>query len=37
MGRSDLAWKECFKQAGLTLIYEQLQKGFPDGLYPVKM
>ncbi|TFK92092.1 DUF858-domain-containing protein [Polyporus arcularius HHB13444] len=35
--RSDLAWKECFANAGLKLIYEQTQGGFPEHLYPVKM
>ncbi|KAF7792966.1 hypothetical protein EIP86_004069 [Pleurotus ostreatoroseus] len=35
--RSDAAWKKTFVKAGLTLIYEQLQLGFPEGLYDVKM
>ncbi|KAH9946088.1 DUF858-domain-containing protein [Epithele typhae] len=35
--RSDLAWKECFAAAGLKMVYEQIQLGFPEGLYPVKM
>ncbi|KAI0636936.1 DUF858-domain-containing protein [Trametes polyzona] len=35
--RSDLAWKQAFAQAGLRLIHEQIQDGFPEGLYPVKM
>lgn len=35
--RSDLAWKQAFKAAGLSLIREQVQGGFPDGLYVVKM
>lgn len=35
--RSDLAWKKCFTDAGLNIIHEQVQKGFPEGLYPVKM
>ncbi len=35
--RSDLAWKECFANAGLKLIHEQTQGGFPEHLYPVKM
>lgn len=35
--RSDLAWKKGFADAGLKVIHEHVQKGFPDGLYPVKM
>ncbi|KAI0340104.1 DUF858-domain-containing protein [Trametopsis cervina] len=35
--RSDLAWKKAFAQAGLTVVYEQVQQGFPDGLFEVKM
>ncbi|KAI0933087.1 hypothetical protein AcV7_004666 [Taiwanofungus camphoratus] len=35
--RSDLAWKKVFKDAGLQLVHEQIQHGFPDGLYAVKM
>ncbi|GBE81944.1 DUF858-domain-containing protein [Sparassis latifolia] len=35
--RSDLAWKKCFSEAGLSLIHEQVQRGFPEGLYVVKM
>lgn len=35
--RSDLAWKKFFADAGLTLIKEQVQQGFPKELYPVKM
>ncbi|PIL24025.1 hypothetical protein GSI_13776 [Ganoderma sinense ZZ0214-1] len=35
--RSDLAWKKCFADAGLNVIHEQVQKGFPEGLYAVKM
>ncbi|KAI0093694.1 methyltransferase domain-containing protein [Irpex rosettiformis] len=35
--RSDLAWKKAFVRAGLTVVYEQVQKGFPVGLYEVKM
>ena len=34
--RSDLAWKKIFKDAGLTLIKEEVQHGLPEGLYPVK-
>ncbi|KAI1795849.1 AdoMet dependent proline di-methyltransferase-domain-containing protein [Ganoderma leucocontextum] len=35
--RSDLAWKKCFANASLKVIREQIQNGFPEGLYPVKM
>ncbi|KAG6334832.1 hypothetical protein ID866_4254 [Astraeus odoratus] len=35
--RSDLAFKEIFKAAGLKLVREKVQRGFPHGLYPVKM
>ncbi|TCD64652.1 hypothetical protein EIP91_003812 [Steccherinum ochraceum] len=35
--RSDLAWKKAFEDAGLTLLYEQTQLGFPVGLFEVKM
>ncbi|GJE87164.1 AdoMet dependent proline di-methyltransferase-domain-containing protein [Phanerochaete sordida] len=35
--RSDMAWKAAFATAGLTLVYEQVQRGFPEGLYEVKM
>jgi len=35
--RSDLAWKEAFKEAGLTLVKEQIQRGLPEELYKVKM
>ncbi|KAL5511207.1 hypothetical protein ACEPAH_4422 [Sanghuangporus vaninii] len=34
--RSDLAWKRVFSSAGLRIMKEELQKGFPEGLYPVK-
>ena len=37
LGRSDLAWRKGFADAGLKVIHEQVQKGFPEGLYPVKM
>ena len=37
LDRSDAAWKKTFVKAGLTLIHEQLQRGFPEGLYDVKM
>ncbi|EJF65889.1 hypothetical protein DICSQDRAFT_49323 [Dichomitus squalens LYAD-421 SS1] len=35
--RSDLAWKKCFADAGLKVVDERIQRGFPEGLYPVKM
>ncbi|KAI8998608.1 AdoMet dependent proline di-methyltransferase-domain-containing protein [Trametes punicea] len=35
--RSDLAWKEAFANAGLRVVHEQVQEGFPEGLYTVKM
>ncbi|KIK08310.1 hypothetical protein K443DRAFT_85765 [Laccaria amethystina LaAM-08-1] len=35
--RSDLAWKDIFKQAGLKLVREKVQEGLPEGLYVVKM
>ncbi|KAG6845326.1 hypothetical protein H0H87_010783 [Tephrocybe sp. NHM501043] len=35
--RSDMAWKNIFKQAGLELLMEKIQDGLPDGLYVVKM
>lgn len=35
--RSDKAWKYAFKQAGLTLFREELQTGFPEELFDVKM
>ncbi|KAI0780896.1 DUF858-domain-containing protein [Trametes elegans] len=34
--RSDLAWKQAFTEAGLTVIHEEIQRGFPEGLYAVK-
>ena len=35
--RSDLAWKELFKRAGLKLIREKVQEGLPVELFVVKM
>jgi len=35
--RSDAAWKDSFKQAGLRLVREEVQHGLPEGLYEVKM
>ncbi|KAF9582256.1 hypothetical protein BGW38_000444 [Lunasporangiospora selenospora] len=37
MTRSDLVLKEIFKKSGLKLLREELQKGFPSGLFAVKM
>ncbi|TFK76376.1 hypothetical protein BDN72DRAFT_756091 [Pluteus cervinus] len=37
LSTSDLAWKELFKEAGLTLVDQQTQEGLPEGLYEVKM
>jgi protein N-terminal methyltransferase len=35
--RSDSLFKEIFEAAGLVLIKEQKQIGFPAGLYEVKL
>ncbi|KAH7914682.1 alpha-N-methyltransferase NTM1 [Hygrophoropsis aurantiaca] len=35
--RSDKAFKKLFKDAGLSVVREQIQHGLPEGLYPVKM
>lgn len=35
--RSDRTFKRIFSEAGLTLILERVQKGFPAGLFEVKM
>jgi len=35
--RSDQKWLSIFREAGLTLIKEKVQLGFPDGLFTVKM
>ncbi|KAL4067964.1 alpha-N-methyltransferase NTM1 [Scleroderma yunnanense] len=35
--RSDLAFKKIFQDAGLKIIREKIQGGFPQGLYVVKM
>lgn len=35
--RSDLAFKNVFRDAGLKIIREKIQHGLPQGLYPVKM
>ncbi|KAI0736770.1 DUF858-domain-containing protein [Fomitopsis betulina] len=35
--RSDLAWKKAFAEAGLTIVRQQLQRGFPEGLYAVNI
>ena len=35
--RSDLHWKKVFREAGLSLLHEQVQYGLPKGLFTVKM
>ncbi|TFK54766.1 DUF858-domain-containing protein [Heliocybe sulcata] len=35
--RSDMAFKQVFRDAGLRVVHEQVQEGFPAGLYVVKM
>ncbi|KIJ16718.1 hypothetical protein PAXINDRAFT_168218 [Paxillus involutus ATCC 200175] len=35
--RSDLAYKKIFEDAGLHVVREKIQRGLPQGLYPVKM
>jgi protein N-terminal methyltransferase len=35
--RSDLAFKKIFQDAGLRLVKQQIQAGFPDEIYDVKM
>ncbi|KAH7889224.1 AdoMet dependent proline di-methyltransferase-domain-containing protein [Phlebopus sp. FC_14] len=35
--RSDMAFKEIFARAGLKIVKERIQRGLPEGLYPVKM
>ncbi|KAG1832002.1 alpha-N-methyltransferase NTM1 [Suillus variegatus] len=35
--RSDLAFRNIFRDAGLKIIEEKIQHGLPKGLYPVKM
>ncbi|KAG0038425.1 hypothetical protein BGZ82_000249 [Podila clonocystis] len=37
MTRSDQVWKEMFEKSGLKLLREDTQKGFPSGLFAVKM
>ncbi|OAQ32063.1 hypothetical protein K457DRAFT_135406 [Linnemannia elongata AG-77] len=37
MTRSDTVWKEMFVKSGLKLLREEVQKGFPSGLFAVKM
>ncbi|KAF9117502.1 hypothetical protein BGW39_002122 [Mortierella sp. 14UC] len=37
MTRSDVVWKDMFVKAGLKLLREEVQKGFPSGLFAVKM
>jgi len=35
--RSDLHWKKVFREAGLSLLREEVQYGLPRGLFRVKM
>ncbi|KAH9043097.1 AdoMet dependent proline di-methyltransferase-domain-containing protein [Lactarius pseudohatsudake] len=35
--RSDLHWKKIFREAGLSILREQVQLGLPKGLFTVKM
>jgi len=35
--RSDLYWKKIFREAGLSILREQVQYGLPKGLFTVKM
>ena len=35
--RPNEALKSLFEQAGLEVIKEEVQKGFPQGLFPVRM
>ncbi|EJD52925.1 DUF858-domain-containing protein [Auricularia subglabra TFB-10046 SS5] len=35
--RSNLAWIKQFTAAGLSVLRNELQLGFPEGLYPVRM
>ncbi len=35
--RSDLHWKKVFREAGLSILREQVQIGLPRGLFTVKM
>ncbi|KAG0305277.1 hypothetical protein BGZ98_004376 [Dissophora globulifera] len=37
MTRSDQVWKEMFVKSGLRLLKDDVQKGFPSGLFAVKM
>ncbi|KAF9927075.1 hypothetical protein FBU30_003499, partial [Linnemannia zychae] len=37
MTRSDAVWKEMFAKSGLKLLREEVQRGFPSGLFAVKM
>ena len=37
MTRTDAIFKGIFEKAGLTLLKEGLQQGFPASLYPVRM
>ncbi|KAG8988739.1 hypothetical protein FRB93_003981 [Tulasnella sp. JGI-2019a] len=35
--RSNSKWLEIFRDAGLTLVREKVQRGLPEGIYQVKM
>lgn len=37
MYRTDLKFRELFKQAELRLVKTEVQKGLPVGLFPVRM
>ena len=37
VNRTDPLYKIIFEKAGLELVKEEVQKGFPDNLFPVKM
>jgi protein N-terminal methyltransferase len=37
VNRTDPLYKTIFEKAGLKLVKEEVQKGFPDNLFPVKM
>ena len=35
--RSDAEFRRLFTQAGLTVVHEALQTGFPQGMYKIRM
>ncbi|KAH7107491.1 DUF858-domain-containing protein [Auriculariales sp. MPI-PUGE-AT-0066] len=35
--RSNLAWCQAFRDAGLSILRNEIQHGLPEGLYPVRM